>query len=284
MTLEVVMTVPASLSSFVRITGLAALLSASACVGADDASSEAEAVEADESAVVGDPSDLKAVVVVVDANDRYLCTGVAISETIVHAAIPCGPNAAAVYVGFSKAIARSTRLGPVAGSARKIAVASTVTLPGFAGRRLHLASPTSFVRFIDTQLPAAGNTCVVVGYGPTSTSIGAAQTVGEQRSAIMLVTETWSGELHAVGYGGTVLNGDLDAFLMCGGRTVGPKMGTAVTPNGSVETIFSTLGQHPAPQCTPGNLSTTLAGCADGQRFRRCQPNGRWGSWSATCL
>lgn len=274
--------------SFVRIIGIAAVFCVtSAC--AESADETDEDVSSDEADIVGgNASALKSVVVVVDANDRYLCTGVAITSRIVHAGSGCGSSAAAIYVGFSAAVDHSATLGPFAGSATKIAVASRESTPGFAGQRLHLATSTPSVATVEMQLPASGSTCTVTGYGPTAGINGAVPngpyTVGRQRSAKMLVTSTSPGEVHAVTTNGTVLFGDLDAFLFCGGRLIGPKRWSTFPSGGvPVETVFSPLGVAPPAQCASGAIDTTTAGCISGKRTRACSANGRWGPFSATC-
>jgi hypothetical protein len=79
-----------------------------------------------------------------------------------------------------------------------------------------------------------------------------------------------------------VLLDDGDAFLICGGRLVGPKT-THFVEAGGRGTIFQRLDAGPVRQCTAGGVAWTSAGCASGQRKRTCDAEGFWGSYSATC-
>src|SRR5262249_39819430 len=208
-------------STLRRCIALGAALGAAACTASTSTdSADAKETAADEAAISGgNVSARKTVVVVVDPNDRYLCTAVTVRSDVVLTSVGCPDEAAAVYVGFSASVSSDAPLGPSAGTATKIAVTRTEPVDLAIGQEwssamlLRLASPASFVATIAPSPPSVGATCTVTGYGPEIGNgafipIGTWD-VGIQRSAQMKITTSGGAALEAIGINGGVLTGDL---------------------------------------------------------------------------
>jgi hypothetical protein len=287
-----------------RFAGAATVAaSALACAPASSDVPDSEDTGSDDAEIIGgSASTRRSVVVAVDEDDQYLCTGVVIRSDAVLLAFPCAARATAIYVGYSAAVLSDEPLGPKAGSATKIAVTGSESITLAADRLTwayvaHLATPATPVATLAGTLPAASTTCTATGYGATSgtnaTYLSEPYATGVRRTVRMEVVSSSDSEVRAKGINGSVLRADFDAFLFCGGRLVGPIASwDNSTPDHYVFAALSSTtnacalgggGSCVYNQCTPGTTQKTSAGCAAGQRSRTCQANGRWGPYGATC-
>lgn len=283
---------------------------------ADPSSAPSAPDESAEWAIVGGtPSAQRSVVLVADTSDRYACTGVLVQSDVVLVRTGCTKDVAAVYVDFSAPVDSADPIGPAAAGATRIEIVGRAPLelaPGLSENAglLRLASSAPIAANVAASMPALGSTCAVVGLGPTVGSPGGFvsgyPTVGVQRTANMTITASADSEVRAKGLNGSVLLGDFDAFLFCGGDLVGPKISSRVGRTAADhESIFAALpsstntcivngglaviGVLPAAptctviECSAGAIESTSAGCAAGVRTRTCDANGRWGRFSLTC-
>jgi hypothetical protein len=292
---------PCATATAIVIVSASAIATACAPVGSDPPSSDETA--SDEAEIIGgSASSRRSVVVAVDEDDLYLCTGVVIRSDAVLLAFPCAARATAVYVGYSASVLSDEPLGPKAGSATKIAVTGSDSITLQADRLTwayvaHLATPTTAVAALAPTLPSASTSCAATGYGATSgtnpTHLSGPYLTGLRRTVRMEVTSSSGSAVRAKGLNGSILWADFDAFLFCGGRLVGPVASwDHTTPDHYVFAALSSTtnacalggGACTYDECTPGTTQKTTAGCASGERARTCQANGRWGPYSSTCF
>jgi hypothetical protein len=286
-----------------------------ACSSANEQSSGSSA-----DIVGGAQSQDQAFVAVADAADRFACTGVLVRKDVVLIPSGCSAVAAAVYIGFSNAVPSDAALGPLAGGARRIALSGPRgSLGAVAGLQIMVAAlvePAATEMALETTTPAVGDHCTVIGHGTPTYGAPDGGSVGEQRTANVKIAsqEWWQGFVYspneivnARGIDGSVSEQDQNAFLVCAGKLVGPKVGHVADGFGDAgaptevrnEVAFANLAYghvnanlvmdqlsqlddagaidqdagaidpcQSANACTPGQVETTDAACLQAGKHR----------------
>jgi hypothetical protein len=257
----------------------------------------------------GAPSSDARVVLVVDAKDRYLCSGALVAPDVVvmsgacvlrRFAIPEGREPRAVYVGYSSAVKRDEPLAPHAGAAERIDVVARDGVPSGGSpvfTLVRLATPAATAPFdLATEPPAVGSVCEIVGHGPDDADVDGH--VGLQRTANVEISEVALGFPHrikATPLTGRVSKAEGGAVLTCAGQLTGT--GGSSGSFFSVATADSSLAEY----VTAGiaNLSSSAGAggapadagappepgspCAVGDEIAH-RPCGNCGLQSAICL
>jgi hypothetical protein len=227
------------------LAGVSALAFA-VSVGCTADSTEDTAAATDTADVIGVASNVDAIVVVADSDDRFACSGALVRPDVVMVNSGCLRRASAVYVGFSAPVAASSPLGPAAGGATRIALRGeplqlkgvrTAPHVGFAA----LQTPAAASIPLGKAVPSVGDTCEIVGHGPPQKG---SDERGVQRAATVELIRSTSTEVDAREATGkdTVVWGDFSAFLVCAGQLVGPKAHNA-TPLSAAAVLFNSFAR-----------------------------------------